>query len=80
MKTTRQEVSAITAALSSHIAGAIRKPMPREVAARARLHIVDTFAAMISGSRLPGRQGISYVKTPGGKPEADKAPLGSRPG
>jgi hypothetical protein len=28
MKSTRQEVSAITAALSAHIAGATRKPLP----------------------------------------------------
>jgi 2-methylcitrate dehydratase PrpD len=71
MKSARQEVSPITAALSAYIAGAIRKPLPRDVAARARLHLVDTFAAMISGSRLlPGRQGIAYVRSLGGKPEA----------
>ena len=66
-----QEVSQTTAILSAYIAGAIRKPLPRDVAARARLHLVDTFAAMISGSLLlPGRQGIAYVKSLGGKPEA----------
>jgi len=66
-----QEVSQTTAILSAYIAGAIRKPLPRDVAARARLHLVDTFAAMISGSLLPpARQGIAYVKSLGGKPAA----------
>jgi len=71
MKSTRQEVSATTAALSAYIVDARRKPLPRDVAARARLHLVDTFAAMISGSRLlPGRKAHAYVKSLGGKPEA----------
>ncbi len=77
MKSPRQEVSGITTKLSAYIAGAVRKPLPREVVARARLHLVDTFAAMISGSRLlPGRTGIAYVKTLGGAPEAGV--IGSR--
>ena len=77
MKTTPQEVSETTAALSAYIAGAVRKPLPREVAARARLHLVDTFAAMISGSRLlPGKMAIAHVRTLGGKPEAGV--IGSR--
>ena len=57
--------------LSSYIAGAMKRKLPREVSDRAKLHLVDTFAAMISGSRLsPGKCGIAYVKTLGGKPEA----------
>jgi 2-methylcitrate dehydratase PrpD len=67
----RQEVSEITVALSAYIAAALKKPLPREVAARARLHLVDTFAAMISGSRLhPGKVGIAHVRTLGGVREA----------
>ncbi len=77
MKTRPQEVSELTSTLSAYIAGAVRKPLPKEVAARAKLHLVDTFAAMISGSRLlPGKTGITYVKTLGGKPEAGV--IGSR--
>src|ERR1700741_4865962 len=77
MKSHRQEVSDVPAALSAYVARAIRKPLPRGVAARARLHLVDTFAAMISGSRLlPGKQGIAYVRSLGGKPEAGV--IGSR--
>jgi len=57
--------------LSGHIATAVQRPVPTAVIARAKLHLVDTFAAMISGSRLlPGRKAIDYVKTLAGKPGA----------
>ena len=57
--------------LSAYIAGAVKRPLPAKVAARARLHLVDTFAAMISGSRLlPGQKAIGYVKSLGGRPAA----------
>jgi 2-methylcitrate dehydratase PrpD len=63
--------------LSTYIAGALKKPLPREVVERAKLHLVDTFAAMISGSRLvPGRQAAAYVRTLGGK--ADAGVVGTR--
>ena len=68
---TAQDVSPLTLELSRYIASALRKPVPREVAERAKVHLVDTFAAMISGSRLlPGKTGIGYVRTLGGRPEA----------
>jgi 2-methylcitrate dehydratase PrpD len=57
--------------LSTYIARAVRRAPPKAVVMRAKLHLVDTFAAMISGTRLlPGRKAIDYVKTLGGKPEA----------
>ena len=57
--------------LSAYIAGAAKRPLPRDVLARARLHLVDTFAAMISGSRLlPGQKAIAYARSLGGKPAA----------
>jgi 2-methylcitrate dehydratase PrpD len=68
---TAQDVSPLTLELSRYISSALRKPAPREVAERAKVHLVDTFAAMISGSRLlPGKTGIGYVRTLGGRPEA----------
>jgi 2-methylcitrate dehydratase PrpD len=71
VKKIRQKVSPLTEELSRYIATAVRKPLPREVAARAKLHIVDIFAAMISGSRLlPGNVATRYVRSLGGKPEA----------
>ena len=57
--------------LSAYIAGALKKPLPKEVAERAKLHLLDTLAAMVSGSRLvPGKRAIGYVKTLGGTKEA----------
>jgi 2-methylcitrate dehydratase PrpD len=57
--------------LSGYIARAARRRVPAAVAQRAKIHLVDTFAAMISGSRLlPGRQAIGYVKAQGGTPAA----------
>ena len=57
--------------LSVYIASALRKPLPAVVAEITRHHVLDTLAAMVSGSRLlPGRTAISYVKTLGGAKEA----------
>ena len=66
-----QVVSPIMLKLSKYIASATTKPIPENVSQRAKLHLIDTFAAMISGSRLePGKKAISYIKTLGGTPEA----------
>ena len=67
----RQEVSPLMTDLSTYIAGAVRKAPPREVMERAKIHLVDTVAAMISGSRLlPGKAAITHIRSLGGKPEA----------
>jgi len=64
-------VSPLMQQLSMYIATALHNPLPERVLERARVHIVDTFAAMISGSRLlPGKRAIDYVKTLGGTAEA----------
>ena len=71
MKKAQSEVSPVMRALSAHISGAVRRAPPKAVTDRAKLHLVDTFAAMVSGTRLlPGEKAIEYVKTLGGKPEA----------
>ena len=71
MKRIPPNISPVTLELSQYLATALRRPLPLEVAERATLHVVDTFAAMISGSRLlPGKRAIRYVKALGGKPEA----------
>ena len=68
---TSASVSPMMLKLSAHIAGATKRALPKNVAARAKLHLVDTFAAMISGSRLlPGEKAIGYVRSLGGKPAA----------
>src|SRR5688500_3145197 len=67
----RQDVSPHTLELSRYIASAARMPLPREVVERAKIHLLDTFAAMISGSRLaPGQTAMAYVRRLGGKAEA----------
>src|SRR5882724_10386545 len=39
--------------LSAYIAGALRRPLPPAVLEKTRHHLLDTLAAMVSGSRLP---------------------------
>jgi 2-methylcitrate dehydratase PrpD len=57
--------------LASYIAQALRKPLPGPVVEKTKHHVLDTLAAMVSGSRLlPGRQAISFVSTLGGAKEA----------
>jgi 2-methylcitrate dehydratase PrpD len=67
----RQSLSPVMAALSVYIAQAPRKALPAAVAEKTKHHVLDTLAAMVSGSRLlPGRKAISYVKSLGGAKEA----------
>ena len=64
-------VSPITRELSEYVAGALARPLPAEVAEKTRHHLLDTLAAMVSGSRLPpGRQAIAYVRAQGGRRQA----------
>ncbi len=63
--------------LSAYIAGALRQPLPPPVAEKTKHHLLDTIAAMLSGSRLPpGKKAISFASTLGGAKEAGVA--GSR--
>jgi 2-methylcitrate dehydratase PrpD len=57
--------------LSAYITSARRKRLPAAVVEKTKHHILDTIAAMVSGSRLtPGRKAIGYVKAMGGAKEA----------
>jgi 2-methylcitrate dehydratase PrpD len=63
--------------LSAYIARALRKPLPPAVLEKTKHHVLDTIAAMLSGSRLlPGRKALSFVRTLGGAREAGV--IGSR--
>jgi 2-methylcitrate dehydratase PrpD len=65
------EISPIMRELATYISRALRKPLPKPVVEKTKHHLLDTLAAMVSGSRLlPGRKAISYVKTLGGTREA----------
>jgi 2-methylcitrate dehydratase PrpD len=66
-----REISGPTRRLSAYMAGALGQPLSPAVTEKARQHILDTFAAMISGARLrPGRLAIDYVAKLGGVREA----------
>jgi 2-methylcitrate dehydratase PrpD len=57
--------------LSAYIAQALRKPLPAAVVEKTKHHLLDTIAAMLSGSSLlPGRKAISFVRSLGGAREA----------
>jgi 2-methylcitrate dehydratase PrpD len=65
------------ARLSSYIVSALRRPLPPTVVEKTKHHMLDTIAAIVSGSRLePGKHAISYVRTLGGNREASV--IGSR--
>ena len=71
MRASRTEISPAMRELNAYIASAIKKPLPPQIVERAKVHLVDTYAAMISGSRLvPGKRAVAYVRAQGGKPEA----------
>ncbi|HKA41855.1 MAG TPA: MmgE/PrpD family protein [Burkholderiales bacterium] len=68
---TKAEVSPVMRELSEYIAGALKRPLPKEVAEATKHHLLDTIAAMVSGSRLlPGEKAIAYAKKLGGAKEA----------
>ncbi len=57
--------------LSEYIARVPRQRLPADVMERAKYHVLDTLAAMVSGAPLlPGRRAIEYVSALGGVPEA----------
>jgi len=77
-RTTRSDaISPLMRRLSRYIADVPRRALPPAVTERAKLHLLDTLAAIISGSQLlPGRRAISFAAAQGGVPEA--CVIGSR--
>ena len=68
---TEPQISPVMRTLSAYIAAALTKPLPSAVVEKTKHHILDTLAAMVSGSRLaPGKKAIGYVRTLGGVKEA----------
>lgn len=63
--------ASVTQKVAAYIAGATVAALPQEVMLRARLHLLDTLAAVISGSRLKsGRLAAAFVAEQGGRAEA----------
>ncbi len=63
--------ASVTPELVSYMARAGSTPVPPQVLAKAKHHVLDTIAAMISGATIkPGQFALRYVEQLGGKPEA----------
>jgi 2-methylcitrate dehydratase PrpD len=63
-----QGVSPVMHKLSTYMSEAGDRALPNEVAEKTKQHILDTLAAMISGSELtPGRAALQFVGAYGGK-------------
>jgi 2-methylcitrate dehydratase PrpD len=63
--------------VAGYIAAATGRALPAKVQEKTKHHLLDTLAAIVSGSRLhPGQQAIAYIESQGGTPEA--LVLGSR--
>ena len=61
-------ISDVMNRLSAYMSQACDQELPGEVMERAKLHILDTFGAMVSGSELPaGRAATRFAREYGGK-------------
>src|SRR5438045_8157538 len=61
-------VSSVMEKLSSYLAGARNRALPDNVERETKHHILDTIAAMVSGSDLPpGRMAIQFARSYGGE-------------
>jgi 2-methylcitrate dehydratase PrpD len=57
--------------LGDYVATALDRELPPDVVVRTKLHVLDTLAAILSGSRLKaGQLAARYVDSLGGKPQA----------
>src|ERR1700752_2928732 len=66
--TSEQGVSPVMEKLSAYMSEAAGRALPDEVTEKTKQHILDTFAAMVSGSELPpGRAALQFAQAYGGK-------------
>lgn len=78
MSTSRKSAGEI-AALAAFIAESNRRELPPAVLDKAKAHLLDTFAAMISGADLPpGRLAIAHAAQVGGEAQASLVVGGKR--
>ncbi len=69
-----QPTSPVMTRLSAYMSEAQGRALPAEVVEKAKHHILDTFAAMISGFQLaPGRAAIQFARSYGGEKVATVA-------
>ena len=63
-----QETSSVMGRLSAYMGDARSRALPDEVVEKTKQHLLDTFAAMISGSELPpGRAALVFAGSYGGR-------------
>lgn len=64
-------ISPVTRMLADYVAKTLDRELPAAVLAATKLHVLDTIAAIVFGSRLkPGEVAVRYVDSLGGKPRA----------
>ncbi len=62
------KVGSVMQTLSTYMSEASARALPDEVAEKTKRHVLDTLAAMVSGSELPpGRSALAFAKEYGGK-------------
>jgi len=67
----RPDISPAMATLSAYMAAAKDRALPPDVVEKAKHHILDTLAAMVSGSELPpGRAALMLARAQAGRPVA----------
>ena len=57
VKKSSAAISPVMRQVSGYIATALRRPLPEPVDEKTKHHVLDTIAAMVSGTDLPGRMG-----------------------
>ncbi|MGH9356607.1 MAG: MmgE/PrpD family protein [Terriglobia bacterium] len=66
--TDEQSISPVMARLSTYMSEARTRALPDEVVEATKQHVLDTLAAMVSGSELlPGRDAIKFTRAYGGE-------------
>lgn len=61
----------LTGELAAYMSAAAERELPAEVEEKAKQHILDTIAAMVSGAHLaPGKLGYEFARAYGGEPVA----------
>src|SRR6202140_1744144 len=63
-----RSISPVMAKLSTYMSAARDHELPDDVIEKAKHHVLDTFAAMVSGSELtPGREAVRFARDYGGE-------------
>lgn len=61
----------VTQCIAKYVASALARPLPREVEEKTALHILDTLAAMVSGTQLTaGKKAMRFASSMGGREDA----------